>query len=117
MYPGAHAKQLPGKPAVIMAGSGEVLTYRDLDERSARSGLSITAVNRHLAPPEISYVVSDAGAAVLIDFCRGTPAYTHREACQDKAARTVPVIHTVLNEEWWSCRSEPRCCAPRMGLT
>ena len=69
-------------------------------------------------PPEgLHGQVSDAGAAVLIDFCRGTPAYTHREACQDKAARTVPVIHTVLNEEWWSCRSEPRCCAPRMGLT
>ncbi len=101
MYPGAHAQQFPDKPAVIMAGSGAVLTYRELDERSARfarflhdrglrrgdhialltdnnakafevywaalrSGLYITAVNRHLAPPEISYVVRDCGAGVLI---------------------------------------------------
>jgi fatty-acyl-CoA synthase len=101
MYPGAHAKQFPDKPAVIMAGSGEILTYRELDARSARlarflydqglrrgdhialltdnnpkafevywaalrSGLYITAVNRHLAPPEVSYVVDDCGAQVLI---------------------------------------------------
>jgi acyl-CoA synthetase (AMP-forming)/AMP-acid ligase II len=34
MYPGAHAPNHPDKPAVIMAGSGHVTTYRELDERS-----------------------------------------------------------------------------------
>ena len=34
MYPGAHSKTFPDKPAVIMANSGEVVTYRQLDERS-----------------------------------------------------------------------------------
>ena len=34
MYPGVHGKTTPDKPAVIMAGSGEVVTYRQLDERS-----------------------------------------------------------------------------------
>jgi len=34
MYPGIHAQNTPDKPAVIMVGSGEVLTYRELDERS-----------------------------------------------------------------------------------
>ncbi|MCP5027083.1 MAG: AMP-binding protein, partial [Actinomycetia bacterium] len=33
-YPGEHARTRPNHPAVIMAGSGETLTYRDLDERS-----------------------------------------------------------------------------------
>lgn len=33
-YPSAHAEKAPDKPAVIMAGSGEVLTYRVLDDRS-----------------------------------------------------------------------------------
>jgi fatty-acyl-CoA synthase len=36
MYPGIHAQTTPDKPAVIMAGSGRTLTYRDLDDRSAR---------------------------------------------------------------------------------
>ncbi|MEU5851396.1 acyl-CoA synthetase [Saccharopolyspora shandongensis] len=36
MYPGMHAAANPGKPALIMAGSGERLTYRELDDRSLR---------------------------------------------------------------------------------
>ncbi len=34
MYPGTHAAATPDKPAVIMAGSGEIVTYRELDEWS-----------------------------------------------------------------------------------
>ena len=34
MYPGVHAQNTPDKPAVVMAGSGEVVTYKQLDERS-----------------------------------------------------------------------------------
>lgn len=34
MYPGAHAATRPDHPAVVMAGSGEVVTYRQLDDRS-----------------------------------------------------------------------------------
>ena len=36
MYPGAHAATAPDKPAVIMTGSGRVLTYGQLEDRSAR---------------------------------------------------------------------------------
>jgi long-chain acyl-CoA synthetase len=36
MYPGGHAQRTPDKPATIMGGSGEVVTYRKLDERSNR---------------------------------------------------------------------------------
>jgi long-chain acyl-CoA synthetase len=36
MYPGTFAATTPDKPAVIMGRSGEVVTYRELDERSAR---------------------------------------------------------------------------------
>ncbi|MFI6813796.1 acyl-CoA synthetase [Nonomuraea sp. NPDC050328] len=36
MYPGAIAAVTPDKPAVILAGSGEVVTYRRLDEESNR---------------------------------------------------------------------------------
>jgi fatty-acyl-CoA synthase len=36
MYPGTYAAQFPGKPAVILAGDGAVLTYRELDQGSTR---------------------------------------------------------------------------------
>ncbi|MFI2280306.1 acyl-CoA synthetase [Nocardia beijingensis] len=101
MYPGAHVDRFPDKPAVIVAESGEALTYRELEENSVRlarhlhdaglrrgdhvallsgndpkiyevywaalrTGLYITAVNRHLSPSEISYIVDDCGARALI---------------------------------------------------
>ncbi|MEU6130185.1 acyl-CoA synthetase [Saccharopolyspora sp. NPDC047091] len=101
MYPGAHAATDPDRPAVIMAGSGERLTYGELEERSirlahalrgaglrrgdvvalltdntppafevywaaVRSGLYITAVNSHLTPSEVAYVVEDSGADALV---------------------------------------------------
>jgi long-chain acyl-CoA synthetase len=84
-----------------MAGSGKTLTYRELDDNSARlasalhalglrpgdvialvsdnsaeafevywaalrSGLYITAVNWHLAPEEVAYILRDSGAQVVI---------------------------------------------------
>ena len=36
MYPGTWALRTPDKPALVMAGSGRTLTYRELDERSLR---------------------------------------------------------------------------------
>ncbi len=36
MHIGMHAQSTPDKPALVMAGSGEVVTYRQLDERSNR---------------------------------------------------------------------------------
>ncbi|UAK39433.1 acyl-CoA synthetase [Gordonia bronchialis] len=35
MYPGTHAQATPDKPAIIMAGSGRTVTYRELDDHSA----------------------------------------------------------------------------------
>lgn len=34
MHPSVHARRTPDKPAYIMAGSGEIVTYRQLDDRS-----------------------------------------------------------------------------------
>ncbi len=36
MYPGSYVDTTPDKPAVIMAGSGEQLTYAELEDRSRR---------------------------------------------------------------------------------
>ena len=34
MYPGVHAKETPDKPAYIMARTGQVVTFKELDDRS-----------------------------------------------------------------------------------
>ena len=34
MYPGAHAKTQPDKPAIVMGGSGETVSYAELDQGS-----------------------------------------------------------------------------------
>ena len=36
MYPGTHAQTTPDKPAYIMAATGQVVTYKELDEASNR---------------------------------------------------------------------------------
>ncbi len=36
MHPGFHARTRPDHAAIVMAGSGETVTYRELDERSNR---------------------------------------------------------------------------------
>ena len=101
MYPGTYAAQAPDRIAAVMTGTGEMLSYGDLERRSVqlahvlyeaglragdvvalltennlrafevywaalRSGLYITAVNNHLKPDEVAYIVSDSGATALI---------------------------------------------------
>jgi long-chain acyl-CoA synthetase len=98
MHPGA---QPPDRIAAVMAGTGETLSYGELERRSVqlarvlreaglrpgdavalltenslrafevywaamRSGLYITAINYHLTPDEVGYIVADSGAAALI---------------------------------------------------
>ena len=101
MYPGIYAAEAPDRIAAVMTGTGETLSYGELEQRSVqlahvlheaglrpgdvlalltenslrafevywaalRSGLYITAVNNHLKPDEIAYIVSDSGATALI---------------------------------------------------
>jgi acyl-CoA synthetase (AMP-forming)/AMP-acid ligase II len=101
MYPGKYTGLTPDRPAVVMADTGETLSYAQLEERSVRvsrllhdrglrrgdtfallaenslryyetcwaalrSGLYLTAINHHLKPAEIAYIVNDCGAKLLI---------------------------------------------------
>ncbi|MEO9634662.1 MAG: acyl-CoA synthetase [Parasphingorhabdus sp.] len=101
MHPSVHAQENPDKPAVIMAGSGEVITYGELDQRSnqvaqlyrsqglqigdtvaiclenhphffpitwgsQRSGLIQVAISSRLTADEVSYILKDSGAKLLI---------------------------------------------------
>src|ERR1700733_12335537 len=73
------AAAAPGKPAVVMAGSGRVVTYRQLDERSRQVSrllaelgigtgghLAVLMVNWHLTADEAGYIVGDSGARLVI---------------------------------------------------
>ena len=101
LTPARHAQQTPDAPALVMAATGETVTYADLDDRSRRlagalrargigagdhvavlmennrpflevawaaqrSGLWYTAINSHLRPGEVQYVLDDCGAVALV---------------------------------------------------
>ena len=48
MYPAVHAAKTPDKPAYVMAGSGEVVTYRQLDDRSNQIAQLFHALRRQV---------------------------------------------------------------------
>ncbi|HJG80898.1 MAG TPA: acyl-CoA synthetase [Brevibacterium senegalense] len=57
MYPGVHAVANPDKPAVIMADTGQTLTYQQLEERSLR--LANAFRDRGLVPRDHVAVVAE----------------------------------------------------------
>ena len=60
MFPGIHAASAPNHPAVVMAGSGKTLTYRELDDNSARLASALHALG--LRPGDVIALVSDNSA-------------------------------------------------------
>ena len=99
--PSDFARLAPDRPAIVVEPSGEVTTYTQLEDRSARlaralrdrglhegdhvailmennrqflevlwaaqrSGLHYTAINSHLLPVEVQYVLDDSGAVALV---------------------------------------------------
>lgn len=63
MYPGVHSQTNPDKPAVIMAGSGQVVTYRDLDDSSRR--LAVALHDLGLRKGDVVAMLSDNAAECL----------------------------------------------------
>lgn len=63
MYPGVHAVENPDKPAVIMAGTGAAVTYRQLDDNSA--ALARLLHDAGLRPGDVVAVLSDNAAEVF----------------------------------------------------
>ncbi len=101
MYPFKYDESTRDKPAYIMAGSGETVTFRQLNERSnqlahafranglnpgdtcaifaenspryfevcwaaRRSGLYFVCISSRLTAPEVTYILKDSGARLLI---------------------------------------------------
>jgi long-chain acyl-CoA synthetase len=63
MFPGTHAATDPDKPAVIMAGSGRVLTYGQLEERSARLARALHDLG--LRKGDVFAMIADNGIEAL----------------------------------------------------
>ena len=142
MYPGAYSTLTPDKPAVIMAGSGDVVTYAELERGSVRlaryfheiglrrgdhvallsnnnarvfevywaamrSGLYLTAINRHLTAPEVAYIVDDCQARCLVvasalgdiagEITALTPHVEHRLAFDGSIAGHVDLDHALID--------------------
>lgn len=57
LHPAAHAARTPDRPALVMAGSGTVRTYRELDEASTRVALVLR--DRGLRPGDHLAVLLD----------------------------------------------------------
>ena len=63
MYPGLHARTTPDKAAVILAESGEAVTYQQLDHRSG--ALATVLRDAGLRPGDVVAVLSDNAAEVF----------------------------------------------------
>ncbi len=57
MHPRLHAERQPDKPAIVMAGSGETVTYRELEERANRAAHAFRQVG--LEPGETVAIACD----------------------------------------------------------
>ena len=60
MYPGTYAVSAPNRPAVVMAGTGKTLTFRELDENSARLASALHALG--LRPGDVIALIPDNSA-------------------------------------------------------
>ena len=100
-HPCVHARIHPGKPALIVAETGETISFAELDQRSnraahlfrahglqpgdtialfcentpqfydiawgaQRSGLFFVCISTKLTAPEVSYILADAGAKLVV---------------------------------------------------
>jgi long-chain acyl-CoA synthetase len=60
MYPATFAASAPDRPAVVMGGSGAVVTYRELDERSNQFAHYLRSLD--LGPDDVVAVLMDNNA-------------------------------------------------------
>ncbi|OHV36716.1 MULTISPECIES: acyl-CoA synthetase [Pseudofrankia] len=132
MNPASHAAVAPDKPAVIMAGSGVTLTYRELDERSARfanvlaaaglrrgDGIALLAENdQHcfevywaalrsgLYVTPVNWHLSPAEVAYIVDDCEAAALIVSSRQ-RELAARIVEATPRVRHRYVFASADEP----------
>jgi long-chain acyl-CoA synthetase len=121
MHPSHHARATPDKPAFIMAGSGETVTYRQLDERSNQGAqlfrsLGLNAgdaialfIDNHPRYYEILWAAQRSGlrftcisskltageVEYIVGDC-GAKLFVASHALADVALKTAPLIGGVI---------------------
>jgi len=65
-HPGIQADKTPDKPAYIMASTGEVVSYRELNERSNQGAQLFRSLGLQLQPPPVQSYLQQASPAVVI---------------------------------------------------
>ncbi len=71
MHPHHHARTNPDKPAYIMAGSGETVTYRELNERSNQIAHALRAAG---CQPGDTIALFAENSARYFEICWGANA-------------------------------------------
>jgi long-chain acyl-CoA synthetase len=68
MYPGLQTAIRPNQPAIVMAQSGETITYAELERRSNRFAhfLRANGINSYLTPDELAYILDNSQSKILI---------------------------------------------------
>lgn len=124
MHPITHAATRPDHPAIVMAGSGETVTYGAMDRTanrfahllrahglnsddafavlmennalylqllwgSQRAGTMLVPISTRLTAPEVSYILNDSGAKLLI----ASPAYSD---VVDRLGEYGPTLPTLM---------------------
>jgi long-chain acyl-CoA synthetase len=107
LHPCHHARTQPDKPALIMAGSGEVVTYRQLDERSnqgaqlfrslglARGAVVAVCMENNARYLEIAWATQRSGL-YLVCISSHLNAAEARYILEDSGARVLVTSATLL---------------------
>lgn len=111
-HPSVTAETLPHKPAIIMGGSGEIVTYRELDERSNQGAQLLRSLGLQKGD-HIALMLENCRQFLEICFaCQRsgiiyTPVSTHLKAdetryilenCGAKLFITSPKLHDVAGK-------------------
>ena len=94
MFPGAHAAQRPDQPAILMAGSGEIVTYRELEARSNRLAHLLRAVGLNRLDHFAIFMENNAR---YIECCAAGERSGLYYTCIDSSLTARELAHIVNN--------------------
>jgi acyl-CoA synthetase (AMP-forming)/AMP-acid ligase II len=104
---------------VVAILSGNTVEFFGVYWAAMRSGLFITAINRHLSTEEVACITGDSGARALVASAALAPRRRQVRSLASRSAEQLPATSATrppLNPwatGWWTSRGELRCCNPR----
>ena len=135
MHPYLHARTNPDKPAIVIAATGETMTYRQLDERSnqgahllrslglKRGDVIAVCMENHPRYLEISWAKQRSGLYLVCISSKATAAEVavHRRGLRREALHHVARTWPSSRNSWHrdcrdDCCSWPAMLSRRIGL-